>query len=310
MILAILAVYLAFLFLLEKWGIIRWTTFWKASPVAVWVLAQLAILVPMGWCAPQGPVMVGRHLVQIVPNVSGEVIEITAERNAPLRAGDVLFRIDPTPYEAALKTLQAQLAFAEERLGQARQLQERDAGRALDVHERQAQVDQLRAQIESASWNLDNTVVRAPANGFVTNLTLRKGARVGNAPAMAFIETAETNVLVEVAQINTRYIAPGQPVELAFKVAPGRIITGKVHELLPAISTGQAAVTGFAINPAAIQASPLVVSVDLDDATEAKALPVGAVGDAAIYTDAFPLTHIIRRIIIRQLSILNYVNPL
>jgi hypothetical protein len=68
-------------------------------------------------------------------------------------------------------------------------------------------------------------------------------------------------------------------------------------------------VTGLAITPVAIQASPFVVTMDLDDQAAAQQLHVGAVGDAAIYTDAYPLTHIIRRIVIRQLSILNYVNP-
>jgi hypothetical protein len=37
---------------------------------------------------------------------------------------------------------------------------------------------------------------------------------------MAFIETSETIVGVEVAQINARYIEPGQPVEITFKVVP------------------------------------------------------------------------------------------
>ena len=58
------------------------------------------------------------------------------------------------------------------------QLQRHDTGRAFDVEQRQAEVDQLKAQIDGAKWNLDKTVVRAPADGYVTNLALRKGARV------------------------------------------------------------------------------------------------------------------------------------
>ena len=54
----------------------------------------------MGWGAPQGPALVVRNSVQIVPNVAGEVIEVPVDPNKPLKAGDVLFRIDPVPYKA------------------------------------------------------------------------------------------------------------------------------------------------------------------------------------------------------------------
>ena len=57
-------------------------------------------------------------------------------------------------------------------------LQSTGTGRAFDVEQRQAEVDQIKAQLAGAKWNLEKTVVRAPANGYVTNLALRKGARV------------------------------------------------------------------------------------------------------------------------------------
>ena len=61
-------------------------------------------------------------------------------------------------------------------------------------------------------------------------MALRAGARVATlplSPAMAFIDTSETIVGVEIAQIFVRYVEPGQPVELTFKFAPGKILTGK-----------------------------------------------------------------------------------
>ena len=78
-----------------------------------------------------------------------------------------------------MQAIEAQLKFAELRLGNHSQLQTRnDSGRAFDVQQREAEVDQLKAQLEGAKWNLDKTTVRAPADGYVTNLALRKGARV------------------------------------------------------------------------------------------------------------------------------------
>src|SRR6202041_3904945 len=118
------------------------------------------------------------------------------------------------------------------RLAQMTQLFERESGRGFDVEQRQSEVDQLSGQLEGAQWNLDKTVVRAPADGYVTNLALRKGARVANlplSPVMAFIDTSATLVGVEINQINARYVAPGQPVEVTFKYLPGRVFSGKVE---------------------------------------------------------------------------------
>ena len=153
-----------------------------------------------------------RNSVAIVPSVAGEVIDVPVEANKPLKAGDVLFRIDPVPYEAQVNAIEAQLKLSATRLAQMTQLFERDSGRGFDVEQRQSEVDQLKAQLEGAKWNLDKTVVRAPADGYVTNIGLRKGARVANlplAPVMAFIDTSDTIIGAEIAQIDARYIAAG-----------------------------------------------------------------------------------------------------
>ena len=52
-----------------------------------------------------------------------------------------------------------------------------------------------------------------------------------------------------------------------------------------------------------------MVRVRLDDAEVARNLPAGAAGTAAIYTEHVKVSHIIRRVILRQIAILNYVNP-
>jgi RND family efflux transporter MFP subunit len=234
------------------------------------------------------------------------------QANTALKAGDVLFKIDPTPYEAQVAAIEAQLKLSDLRLSQMTQLYERDSGRAFDVQQRQSEVDQLKAQLESAKWNLDKTVVRAPADGYATNVALRKGARVANlplSPVMAFIDTSDTLVGVEITQNDARYVAAGQPVEITFKFEPGVIRTGKVETIFQAISTGQAQVSGTAVAPKEIQSAPFVVRVRLDDDALARRLPAGSTGTAAIFTEAVKPTHIIRKVLLRQIAILNYINP-
>lgn len=312
MMIALMALYLALLFSLVWLGLIRLNAFWKASPLIVLLLLNVVLFIPMGWGAPEGKALVYRNAVSIVPNVAGEVIDVPATPNIPLKQGDVLFKIDPTPYDAQVKAIEAQLKLSSTRLGQMTTLVQHDAGRAFDVEQRQSEVDQIKAQLENARWNLDKTVVRAPADGYVTNVALRKGARVGNlsaTPAMAFIDTSTTNVAVEIDQINARYVASGQDVEIAFKFAPGRVFTGKVESILQAVATGQVQVSGAAVTPKDITTVPFVVRVTLDDADFAKTLPAGATGTAAIFTDHVEISHMIRRVLLRQVAILDYINP-
>ena len=309
MIVVLLNVYLVILFLLVKLNIVRFNLFWKSSPFIVLLLLLVGLFIPMGWGAPSGSALVGRQSVQITPNVVGEVIEVAAEPNQPLKANDLLFRIDPAPYKAKVNALEAQLKFAQLRLEQMTELHRRDAGRLFDVQQRQSEVDQLTSQLEGAKWDLDKTVVRAPSDGYVTNVALRKGARVATAPVMAFIDTAEIIVVVEIPQINARYIAPGQPVELTFKFLPGQIHTGKVETVLQAISSGQVQPSGLAVTPTQIESTPFIVRVALDDPEVGRQLPAGSTGDGAIFTDRVKPAHVIRKVLLRQIAIMNYVIP-
>ncbi|MBR2813636.1 MAG: HlyD family secretion protein [Reyranella sp.] len=312
MIVAIFNIYLVLLFALVKLRIVPFNLLWKVSPALVLVLLLFGLFIPMGWGAPEGKALVIRQSVPIVADVAGEVIDVPVEANTPIKAGDVLFRLDPTPYRAQVDALAAQLRFEELRLKQMTELERTQAGRVFDVQQREASVEQLRAQLVGAQWNLDKTVVRAPTDGYVTNLALRKGARVGNlpmAPVMAFIDTSDTVVGVEVAQNDSRFIAPGQAVEIAFKFLPGRIQKGRVEAVLQAVSTGQVQASGLAVTPGPIQAVPFVVRVKLDDPALLRSLPAGSVGDAAIFTAHVTSTHVIRKVLLRQIAILNYVLP-
>ena len=155
-----------------------------------------------------------------------------------------------------------------------------------------------------------STSVRAPADGYVTNLALRKGARVtAQTPVMAFIDTSETILGMEVPQIYARYVEAGQPVELTFKPLPGEIFTGRVEAVLQALATGQIQPGGLAAAPSEIQATPFVVRVRLDDHEAARRLPAGSAGAAAIFTDHIRAAHVIRQVLLRQTAILNYLNP-
>ena len=226
MIVFLTVIYVVLLLIAFKLNIIRQTLWWKLSPV-VWVLLLFVVLfIPMQFWAPQGPLIVYAHSVQIVPNVAGVVIEVNVAENQQVNKGEVLFRIDPTLYKSQVDTLTAQLDLAQTRLDQSQRLAKRGAGSTYDVEQFTGQVEQLEAQLAGARWNLEETTVRAPADGYVTGVSLREGARVVNFPfvqVMAFVETQNRVIAGQIFQNHLRYVEPGLPVEIALKMYPGRV---------------------------------------------------------------------------------------
>ena len=87
MMIALMAAYLVFLFAIVRLGIVRFNLFWKASPFIVLLLLNLGLFIPMGWGAPQGPALVVRHAVSIVPDVAGEVLDVPVMANTPVKPG-------------------------------------------------------------------------------------------------------------------------------------------------------------------------------------------------------------------------------
>ena len=63
------------------------------------------------------------------------------------------------------------------------------------------------------------------------------------------------------------------------------------------------------MRPRELQSVPFVIRVRLDDADAARRLPAGSAGTAAIFTAHIRPSHIIRRVLPRQIAIVNYVNP-
>lgn len=337
-----------------------------------WIaLLLVALFIPMQWGAPSGTAVVMARTIQIIPNVSGEVVEVSAEPNVPVTSGAPLFRIDPEPFEIALAQAEAALARMEtvvkqdrERLAAAEaQLQQGISARELaqrrfdddeilvrrgaipanrldarldDLRAAQSAEDAARAQVEAAllelgavvddgtpaklaeaqatleqaRWNLDQTEVTAPGDGFVTYLALAPGQRVTNlplAPSMVFVDTSESILAASVNQIHLRHVAPGQEVEIAFKTGPGAVVAGVVESVVPVVSQGQAVLAGASPAGGGATAEPFIVRVQL--AEGAPWPPVGSAATVAIYTDRVQATHLIRRVMIRMQAILNYVLP-
>jgi multidrug resistance efflux pump len=107
-------VYIGLLFLFKALGLIRLNLFWKLSPVAWFLLLNIALFIPMQWGAPAGPAGVFRNVIEIVPAVSGQVVDVPIQPLTEIKEGDILFQIDRAPYENEVGRLSAVLANAQQ----------------------------------------------------------------------------------------------------------------------------------------------------------------------------------------------------
>ena len=221
--------------------------------------------------------------------------------------------------EADLHELEAQLDNARSGLAQARaaevqamaserQLQQRNAGKFENEY---APVAAIRAQLENAKWELSQTTVTAPATGYAINVQLRPGSFTTAfpiTPAMTFVEE-QYQVIALYHQNELQLVKPGDEAEFTLNTYPGRIIKAKVDSIVWAQGQGQIAnstqlpTTAYGPMPA----GRFPVRLTVDDKDKDLFLPAGAVGDGAIYTDHLAAIQIVRKVILRVGTKLDYL---
>lgn len=172
-----------------------------APPPSVEITTLTAREVPLSFTY-SGRIAAFRE-VQVRAQVGGILKERTYVEGARVQAGDVLFRVDPTTYEAELAKGKAQVQTAEAQLAQAM----RDQARAVELFERkvgsaktrddavsavelaEAGVAAAKAQLQSAQINLDYATVRAPIDGVTSLDVVPEGSLVGVGSADSLLTT-------------------------------------------------------------------------------------------------------------------------
>jgi multidrug resistance efflux pump len=115
-----------FIFIKMKW--LPWNMVSQVIVVIIPIVALTALILGLNIVAPSSAdVRVIKYVVNIVPQVRGRVIEVPVEPNRPVKKGDVLFKIDPTPYQLQVSALEAQLANA---IGTSKEQEEQLSGAA------------------------------------------------------------------------------------------------------------------------------------------------------------------------------------
>ena len=286
----ILCLYIVALWLVfSKFKLVRWG--WLSGTISLlvggFILATFLAL--FNYLTPSGRVTVTGRVVEVTPNVTGQIVTIPVKPNVPVKTNDVLFQIDPAPFQYKVAQLQASLAAAKQnveilkanydqatanvtgltaqvayntkRNEDIQKLAAEGANTAFQAQDRQNQyetvlaqlnvakaaqqsaklaldseiggvnttVAQLQAQLDNAIWELSQTTIRAPADGYVTVVALTVGDRALQArSAMSFIVENEITLVGMFSQNGFQTIKEGAAVDIVFDNVPGRIYHAKI----------------------------------------------------------------------------------
>jgi len=241
----LLGIYSFFVWLIFiKFKLLPWTTPYKVAVAIFPVVALTAMILLLNVFAPSShDVRIVKYTVPIVSQVRGRVIEVPVENNRPVKKGDVLFRIDPEPYEIEVRSLQAQLVSAEAKVGA-------DQARLSEMHSRlpdaQSSERELNEQLKQAISHVATLQASLElARKRVAQNTELTAAGAGN---RFDLEQAQTNVT-----------------ELTSQIAAGRAAEQQVREKLSGRVKGDfAAVAGVKAQIASAQAQVLVSQAQVE----------------------------------------------
>src|SRR3989440_11380769 len=134
--------------------------------------------------------------VEVRSQVTGVIVARPYAEGTDVARGTLLFRIDPTTYEAAYRSAQAQLANAERNLARLKSLLAARAVAQKDFDDAQQAFDQAQAAVDQTKKDYDDTSVRAEIAGRVGRARLELGARV----------TGPGDLLTTVEQVDPIYL--------------------------------------------------------------------------------------------------------
>ena len=182
-------------------------------------------------------------VINIAPDVSGYVEDLAVKDNQQVKKGDLLFRIDQDRYKIALSRAMHEVEMRKTdmalRKEEARRRQ--DAGHLVvsreDTNQANsaykvalAQYQQAMDQLHSAKLDLDRTEVRAPADGYITNLNLHVGDYARTAqPALALIDEHSFWIYGYFEETKIHMVQPGEKADITFM--NGTKITGHVNSI-------------------------------------------------------------------------------
>ncbi len=250
-----------------------------------------------------------RHRATLSSEVGGRVAELPVRKGDHVRRGDVLMRVASADYRAQVSLQEGALAaaraagaescraaelaerdlarnreLARERLVSAElldQLQTRRDGAAAACEAAVARVRQAEAAVEVARVNLEKTVLRAPFDGIVAEVTTEVGEWITPSPpglpippVIVLLDDQTTYVSAPMDEVDVGKVRVGQSARLTMEAYPGRSFAGRVTRVAPYVQDVEE------------QNRTFEIEVEFADGAFARTVVTGSSADVEVIQDA------------------------
>jgi RND family efflux transporter MFP subunit len=191
--------------------------------------------------------------IHVSPLVLGRIDEFTITEGQPVKAGQIIAKLNPQEFEKRLAELQAdlgvnaeRLALAETELARSKKLASTGVATGKELEQAsadaavlRAEAAKLHAQIQTAEWQIQQTAVRAPVDGILFERLASVGSFIysdSKREIASIYDPAKLQIWVDVNQRDVARLYVGQPVEFTLDAESGKVFTGEVSRILPRAS--------------------------------------------------------------------------
>ena len=191
--------------------------------------------------------------IHISPLVLGRIDEFTITEGQPVKAGQIIAKLNSQEFEKRLAELQAalgvnaeRLALAESELARSKKLAATGVATGKELEQAsadaavlRAEAVKLQAEIQTVEWQIQQTAVRAPVDGVLFERLANVGSFIysdSNREIASIYDPAKLQIWVDVNQRDVARLRVGQPVEVTLDAEPGKVFTGEVSRILPRAS--------------------------------------------------------------------------
>ena len=194
-------------------------------------------------------------VVAIAPDVTGLITDVRVRDNQYVKKGDVLFTIDQPRFEKTLAEAEADVQYYQSLVDEKR----REAARRNklgviamsreaieqsnnDLQTAEHQLAKAQASRDLAKLDLDRTVIRAPSNGWVTNLNVFTGEFINRGTtSVALVKADSYYIMAYMEETKLEGIRPGYRAEIT-PLGSERVLRGTVDSIAAGVTNSSSSV--------------------------------------------------------------------
>jgi multidrug efflux system membrane fusion protein len=172
------------------------------------------------------------YYANIAPQVSGQIISLNIENNQSVQAGDVLFVIDPEPFQFKHDSISALYKLASHTLERLEPLLNKGYVTAEEIDQAHASKDSSKANADLSQWDLTKTVVKAPFSGKIVGLNYAVGQYASTGvPLFTMIDTSRWYAVANFRETDIDRMKIGSVAKVYVMSNPKQMIQGHVESI-------------------------------------------------------------------------------